>query len=83
MLVAVGIGLTLRENLPWLKSNIDYPLMALLSGIVGIMIPNFVDFGNAGKVLTKNENPRINLLVGVTVTLIVLLLANSLLRRFL
>jgi hypothetical protein len=83
MLVAVGIGLTLRENILWLKTNVDYPLMALLSGIIGIMIPNFVHFGSAGKVLTKSENPRINLLVGVTVTLLVLLFANALLNQFL
>jgi len=83
MLAAVAIGLTLRQNIPWLNRNIDYPFMALMSGIIGIMIPNFVQFGKAGKVVTKSENPRINLLVGITVTLLVLLLANAVLDRFL
>ena len=48
MLGAVGIGLLLRENNEWLKNAIDFPLMALLSGIFGIMIPNLAQFEKAG-----------------------------------
>ena len=70
MLLAVGIGLVLRESVPWLEENIDFPLMALISGIIGIMIPNLAQFGNAGKVLTKSENRSLNLLVGAAVTVI-------------
>lgn len=81
MLGAVTLGLFLREMLPWLQQNVDFPLMLLLSGIIGIMIPNLVQFGRAGKVLTKSENRHLNLLVGAAVTLIILLLANALIGR--
>jgi len=83
MLAAVALGLLLRENVNWLKENVDFPLMALLSGIIGIIAPNIVQFGNAGKVLTGSENKRINLLVGAGAIIVVLILANALVSRIL
>jgi hypothetical protein len=82
MLGAVGVGLYLRENIEWLKNAIEFPLMALLSGIFGIMIPNLSQFGKAGRVLTKSDNARINLLVGVGVIVVILVLGNLLISQF-
>jgi hypothetical protein len=81
MLGAVGVGLYLRENIDWLKVRIDFPLMALLSGIFGIMIPNYAQFGKAGKVLTGSEDERINVFVGVGVIVLILLLGNLLVSQ--
>lgn len=77
MLVAVGAGLTLRERIPWLKENVDFPLMALLSGIFGIIIPNAAQFDKAGWVVTRSENRGFNLLVGIGIVVLFLLLFNA------
>lgn len=82
MLGAVGIGLVLREWVPWLRENVDFPLMALISGVIGIMIPNLAQFGDAGRVVTKGENRRVNLLVGVGITILLLLAFNFLVGSF-
>ena len=82
MLGAVGVGLYLRENIEWLKDAIEFPLMALLSGIFGIMIPNLAQFGKAGKVLTKGEDERMNIMVGVGVIVVILVLGNLLVSQF-
>ena len=76
MLLVVGIGLSIREITPWLKEAIELPMMALISGLFGIMIPNLSQFGKAGKVITKTENNWVNLIVGAGITLLMLLLFN-------
>ena len=78
MLLALVIGLSLRESSAWLKDAIDLSTMALISGLAGIMIPNLAQFGSAGKVITKANNNRVNLLVGAGITLLALLLFNLL-----
>lgn len=76
MLLAVAVGLTIREMLPALKANIEISTMALVSGLIGIVIPNVAQFGRAGKVMTKGNNRRVNLLVGAGITLLLLLIFN-------
>ena len=73
MLLALGLGLTLREIVPWLNQRIDPATMALISGLAGIIGPNMAQFARAGGVITRNENPRTNMLVGAGTTLLALL----------
>jgi hypothetical protein len=80
MLLAVVIGLSLRESWAWLKAAIDLSTMALISGLVGIVIPNLAQFGSAGKVITKANNNRVNFLVGAGITLLALLVFNLIVR---
>lgn len=74
MLIAIVVGLTLHSQLPWLNQSIDRPTMALLSGVLGILLPNVAQFGRAGEVLTKDDDHQRNTLVGIGLTILVMLL---------
>lgn len=76
MLGAIGAGLLLRERITWLSENIDPPLMILISGVAGVLLPNLRQFGRAGGVITRKENSRSNVLVGFVVIVVVLLAFN-------
>jgi uncharacterized membrane protein YbjE (DUF340 family) len=77
MLAAIAVGLLLREQIPWLKQNVEYPLMLLLSGGVGILLSNTSQFRKAGAVITRVENPRLNILIGFAIVVALLLLLNA------
>ena len=79
MLVVIGFGLLLRESIPWLKENIDYPLMLLLSGLVGILVPNITRIRSAGREITRDEESPIGTLASVAVIFIALVLVSVLL----
>lgn len=74
MLMGLGSALLMREQIPWLKENIEFPTMALIGGAVGIVIPNVKQFGNAGRLVTRGENEQVNVFVGAAITILLLLL---------
>jgi hypothetical protein len=78
MLAAIGLGLLLRGQITWLADHVDYSLTILLSGFFGLMIPNLAQFGRAGRIITRGENARLNLLAAVAMVVILVLLFHSL-----
>lgn len=74
MFAGIAGAMTLREVLPWLKENVSYASMLLIGGVLGTLVPNLVHFGQAGKVITKGENPTTNFLVGTGATLLLFVL---------
>lgn len=82
MFAGIAGAMTFREVLPWIKEHISYATMLLIGGVLGILVPNLIHFGQAGKVITRGENAATNLIVGASLTLL-FLLVGLILSRFL
>ena len=83
MLAGMTGALTLRGLVPWLSENVSYASTLLIGGVLGIVVPNLIHFGSAGKAITQKDDPTTNLLVGAGLTLLLFLLVGLILSRVL
>lgn len=52
----IVLGFVVGSLVPWIRENLNLTSLILWSGVVGMVVTNFRQFGLAGAVLTGGEN---------------------------
>ena len=70
----IGLGFVVGSLVPWIRENLNLTSLILWSGVVGMVVTNFRQFGHAGAVLTGGENKVLNYFIGLALPVALLLI---------
>jgi hypothetical protein len=70
----IVLGFVVGSLVPWIRDNFDLTSLILWSGVVGMVVTNFRQFGRAGAVLTGGENKALNYFIGLALPVTLLLI---------